>query len=295
MCPSLMCVGLPTIERIVRVAAMPVRGSKGRASGYSERVGGVAVEAAIAARAIGVDVRLLAPIGDDAAGREILAHLQSQDVNTATLIAVPRARSACEAIFVDAAGRRATVRYEDDAVQARAVLPDVSLLGETNCVLADLSWKQGAAHVLSAARHRGVATSVVVTADDEAEPLCRLADHVLIDAGIAAAPGIGDNAAVVLQRFCESVGAGACVTAGAGKVLLAANGRSEQAKIPGLEPTDLTGSFASAYALAIAERRSAVEAARMAAVTAVLARTALAGGYKYPSREDVNAILMSLE
>ncbi len=295
MHPSLICVGLASIERIVLVDTMPARGSKGRARGLSERVGGIAAEAAIAARRLGAGVALLAPVGDDAVGREITAHLLSQGVDVTDITPVPQGCSASDVVLVDADGRRAIARYEDDSIQAAAPLPDILLPGGARAVLADFRWERGARHALAAARQHHIPALVVVGANDAIEPVCHAADHVLIDAARLPGHGGGANAATASLRLAEPVGSATRVTVDAGRVLLYAQGSLEEAAVPGFAPLDMSGAFAGAYTTAIAEGEPAATAARFAAVTAVLARSALEGGYKYPSRADVNAVLASLQ
>lgn len=294
MRPSLICAGLATIERIVLVERMPLRGSKGRARGYSERVGGVGAIAAMAACGLGADVRLFAPVGDDAAGREIVMHLRSRGVDVAGVRSVAGAQSTSEAILVDADGRQANARYEDDRLQVAATLPDMAVPSGAQAVLADLAWTKGAAHMLSAAKQHGIPSVAVVGAGDRAEPDCCIADHVLIGAVLSPETGESDDAEMALQRFSKRGCGETCVAVDAGRVLLVIDGQDEQALVPGLEPSDATGVFAGAYAMAIAHGMPVVAAARFAGVAAKLARITIDGAYKFPSREDVDAAVVSL-
>jgi sulfofructose kinase len=290
---TLICVGLATLDRVWRVARLPVPGEKVRARAYLEVGGGQAANAAVTAARLGGDVALWGMVGADGAGRTILDQLRSERVDAAGMTEVAGARTVTAAVLVDASGERSIIADFDPKLHAAPPRLDLAAVGRARAVLADVKWKQGALPVLAEARRCGVPTIL----DIEPAPaggldeLCRLADHAIFgQPGLAAFTGVAEPHDG-LRRAREKLSGVVGVTLGARGILLLAGGdRPEPIPAPKVDVVDTTGAgdaFHGAYALAIAEGQDAAQAARFANAVAAMKCTEPGGRAGLPTRAEV--------
>ncbi len=80
--PIALCVGVITIDTIALVDRYPAEDERVRAQQIIRSIGGPAAVAAIALSRLGISSGIVGTIGDDADGKEILAQLKLEGVNT---------------------------------------------------------------------------------------------------------------------------------------------------------------------------------------------------------------------
>lgn len=80
--PLALCVGVITIDTIALVDRYPAEDERVRAQQIMRSIGGPAAVAAIALSRLGISSGVVGTIGDDADGKEILAQLKLEGVNT---------------------------------------------------------------------------------------------------------------------------------------------------------------------------------------------------------------------
>ncbi len=111
----------------------------------------MAANAACAVAALGGEVSLWSPIGDDEIGRHIAAELHGAGVAVDPAFIVPGARSSHSAIIVEGSGERLIVSYRGDTLAAPA-----ELVGErpidADVVMIDVRWPAGARCMAARAR-----------------------------------------------------------------------------------------------------------------------------------------------
>jgi sulfofructose kinase len=138
-----VCVGHAALDSVYRIGAFPARPTKVAASRHDRSVGGMAANAACAVAALGGEVSLWSPIGDDEIGRHIAAELHGAGVAVDPAFIVPGARSSHSAIIVEGSGERLIVSYRGDTLAAPA-----DLVGErpidADVVMIDVRWQAGA-------------------------------------------------------------------------------------------------------------------------------------------------------
>ena len=115
-----VCVGHAALDSVYRIDAFPARPTKVAASRHDRSVGGMAANAACAVAALGGEVSLWSPIGDDEIGRHIAAELHGAGVAVDPAFIVPGARSSHSAIIVEGSGERLIVSYRGDTLAAPA-------------------------------------------------------------------------------------------------------------------------------------------------------------------------------
>ncbi len=262
-----LCVGGVTLDRIFYVEALPMAASKSIASDYLERGGGMAATAAVSVAALGGEVRLVARVGADAAGATLRDELAAAGVTTDQVRAIPGGRTACSAVHIDANGERMLTNFRGALADETSWIDLAGISGQ-GAVLADLRWPNGAEAVFAEARARGVPT--VLDADagapDTLAGLLPLVDHAVFSAqGLREIAGVSDpEAAVRAARVAPAQTIG--VTLGEeGSLWLVGD---DVVHVPALKLTAINSNgvgdvFHGAYALAIAEGQSVLQAARL--------------------------------
>ena len=302
-----ICVGHAAFDSVYRIDAFPARPTKVRASRHDRSVGGMAANAACAISALGGQVSLWGPIGDDEIGALIIEELGRAGVESDSGFIVPGARSSHSAIIVESTGERLIVSYRGDALEAPESLVAERPL-QADVVLIDVRWPAGARCV--AARARALGIPVVLDAEmgnvDLARALVPMADHVIFsETGWAEwmgrAPDEGETRTALLG-LVDGGAALAAVTMGELGVFYAAGADA----LPGqagavmhlpafpvavVETLGAGDTFHGAYALALAEGFMVEDAIRFAAAAAALRCTRSGGRAALPSRQEVLALL----
>jgi sugar/nucleoside kinase (ribokinase family) len=120
-----LCAGLATLDAIYLVPDVPPRDGRVVASRCERAGGGPAATAAVTVAALGVDVSFAGAVGDDEAGRTILAGLESAGVDVSRVALRPAATSPQSTILVgETGGWRSIVHH-----RGAASLPEVDAAG----------------------------------------------------------------------------------------------------------------------------------------------------------------------
>ncbi|TCC05140.1 PfkB family carbohydrate kinase [Kribbella soli] len=92
-------VGGVTIDHVWRVDRPPDLETSRIATGYSRAPGGKGLSQAVAVARLGFDIALLAAVGKDQEGQEILDHLELEGIDRSLIRAVPNATTPATGIF----------------------------------------------------------------------------------------------------------------------------------------------------------------------------------------------------
>jgi sulfofructose kinase len=111
---TVVCVGLATLDTVWALPRHPAEDERVVASALVEAGGGPAATAAVALARLGVDTAFVGAVGDDDAGREIIAGLEREGVDPTLVQVVPGARSPRSAVLV-AGATRAIVHHPGTA------------------------------------------------------------------------------------------------------------------------------------------------------------------------------------
>lgn len=296
-----VCVGHAALDSVYRIDAFPARPTKVTASRHDRSVGGMAANAACAIAALGGQVSLWSPVGDDEIGQRIVAELGIAGVATDPAFIVPGARSSHSAIIVEGSGERLIVSHRGDTLEAPAALVEDRPI-DADVVMIDVRWPAGARCMMTRARQLGIPT--VLDAEMGNVELVRAlvpqADHVIFseDGWLEwhGQPPQGARTGDVLRGLVEAGAALAAVTLGERGVVYVAAGNPEVVHLPAFAVTAVEtlgagDTFHGAFALALAEGLAIGAGMRFAAAAAALRCTRSGGRVALPSRQEVEALL----
>ncbi len=303
MTGRVLCVGIAVLDQVWELPALPPGPGKFLSHGFRETGGGMAATAAVAVAALGGAALWHGRLGADGPGGTLLALLQRHGVEVADVVPAPGGRSPISGVMVDAEGERVLAVFPGDGLPQHSTLSDAHIAG-AGAVLADPRWPAGAERLFRLAGVRGIpcVLDADVAATGTIGDLAALTDHVIFSQrGLAEFAGTDDPAAGLAAAAARLRRMPALGRGGALAVTLGARGSlwwREEGPLPLPAPRvaarDTTGCgdvFHGAYALALAEGRDRLAAARFATAAAALKAQRGAGWSGMPDRAAVEALL----
>ena len=299
----IIVVGSANTDLVVRVPTLPRPGETVTGGTFFTARGGKGANQAVAAARAGAAVTLIASLGDDPFGDEILAALAAEGIAVHAVRRVPDTPSGVALILVDERGENsiAVAPGANALLTPEQVGPSVERLSPTAVLVAQLETPLDT--VLAAAQAASRAGVRVILnpapARDLPDELLQLVSVLTPNeaeaAGLAGMPiadhNALDEAATTLLR--RGVGAVA-ITLGAAGVYVATTTRREH--IPGhrVEVRDTTGAgdvFNGALAVALAEEMPLGEAVRFANAAAAISVTRDGAQPAAPHRWEILGLL----
>jgi len=294
--PSVTSVGSLNLDVTITVETLPAPGETVLATSASRAGGGKGGNQAAAARAAGADVAMVARVGDDDAGRMLLADLAGRGIDIGAVACVPGEYSGTATIAVDSGDGENLIIVDpgaNAALEPRDVRVDA--VRDAPVVLAQLEVPLDA--VLAAAEH---ARGHFLLNPSPAVPLPRaLLDRVgvilnqseLAILAQAPTPRGAEDAAAALRTLgtrCPTI-----VTLGAHGSLVYIGHEMHALPAPSVSAVDTTGAgdcFCGIVAARLAAGDLLVEAARLATAGAALATLARGARGALPSEAEIRAI-----
>ncbi len=148
------CVGHASVDNHFEIDAFAALPTKTPAHSYRQIAGGMAANAAMGMARLGLPVRLIGRVGDDASGRFLQAAVRELGI-TSHLESVAGGQTSVSSVIVDSSGERQIFNHRGDAL-AKAHPLSTRLLEGSLAVLTDPRWGDGAAAALIWARENGV-------------------------------------------------------------------------------------------------------------------------------------------
>lgn len=291
----IMCIGHAVQDYVFGMAELPDGGKKHRASTFECVGGGPAATAAAAIARLGGEAHLAARIGDDAVADAIVAELETYGVDCARVRRFPGRSSSLSAVMVDAKGERMIINYRDGDLPGAAAWLGADFFDGADAVLADTRWIEGAVVAMKSARAAGV--PAILDADEptpDAPELLGAASHLAFSAdGLRGLTGSQDLRAG-LTRIQERYGAWTCATDGARGVLVIDGAGARSVGAFRTEVVDTLGAgdvWHGAFALALGEGASEINAVRFANAAAAVKVSRTGGRKGAPTRTEVDAFL----
>ncbi len=294
---SIMTIGILVLDEVMTIPVALKPGEKHRAIRAESVMGGNAANAALAIARLGAQARLVARIGDDAAGRLLRRKLAEFGIDDSLSPPMPGISTSRSSIIIEPGGDRTIVNYLDRTMPDRPDWLPASLPPGTAAVLGDTRWETGAGHLFDLAREAGLPAVFDGDRAPGDRSLLARASHVIFSAvGVRETTGLPDlhQALLAIRRESESFLA---VTDGADGVLaLLPDGLWH---VPSLDirAVDTLGAgdvWHGAFAWALTERLGLLDAIRWANVTAALKCLKPGGSSGTPERPAVEAALSGL-
>jgi sulfofructose kinase len=289
--PRVVCVGNVVRDEVFHVDVLPAAGVKTDVLHYDGRFGGPAATAAVAIAHLGGRASFWGRVGTDPAGEAIAQALSRHGVDREGLATVPGARTIRSIVIVDGSGERSIAVDRTGLPVTAGAVPD-SLPQDTAIALVDTRWPAGALAALALADNRNLPT--VLDADGgsaaDMERLVSRADHVIFSAQGAhdyVGPGSPEDQ---LKRMASLRARAIAITCGGVGSIWMIGGKIVRLPAFAVEVHDTTGCgdvFHGAYALAVAEGREIVWAARFASAAAARKAENGAGWEGMPDRSAV--------
>lgn len=295
MSATVLCVGHAVQDFIFSVPEIPTAAEKHRATAFASAGGGPAATAAVSVARLGGHALLAARLGADPVADLIEAELIAYGVDCRYLRRFPGCASSVSAVFVDRRGERLIVNHLDRSIPAGhdwlPYLPATAV----RAVLGDTRWPEGTLAALEAARAAGM--PAVLDADRPIPPdgvLLRAATHVAFSQdALRDYTGESDPLralqATGLEAWC-------CVTVGAEGVHVLDHGVHRHLpafRVPVVDTLGAGDVWHGAFALALAEGRPELEAARFASAAAALKVQRAGGRAGAPTRAELDLFLSS--
>lgn len=295
--PAVMAIGVALLDEILTIPVPLKPGEKHRAIRAESVPGGNAVNAAIAIARLGGTAHLMARIGDDDTGRQLLDRLNGLGIETSGVHPLPGLATVRSSIIIEPGGDRTIVNYLDPRMPDRPDWLPQALPAGVSAVMGDTRWETGAGHLFDLARKAGIPAVFDGDRAPADRTLLQRASHVIFSAtGLRETSGI-ENLQAGLFALQQETAAFLAVTDGAAGVLaLLPDGLWHVPSIP-VQAVDTLGAgdvWHGAFAWALTEAMPLVTALGWANITAALKCQRQGGSMGAPARAEVEAALPKL-
>ena len=301
--PTILALGSVNADFQVRVERRPDLSETLIGRDFLRTGGGKAANVAFLARRLGLDAVLLGHVGQDDLVEQALASLREAGVDLSRVVACKGQQTAVSMINVPPDGKKgivlapnANAAWTDDDVcpveDAVAEAPDRSAL----VVDCEVPAFVAEAAVAAAATRELACVLDPSPADEVSDRLLASVDVVVpnpTEAETLTGIGVDDarSAALAARRLQSRGPSVVCAKLQGGGCIVAEAERLHEISGPSVEIVDTTGAgdaFAGAFAVALAEGREVVEAARWASAAATHAVTGYGSQPSYPTRADLD-------
>ncbi len=304
---KIVVVGSLNMDLIGRAAHIPVPGETVLGSLFTTSAGGKGANQAVAAARLGGDVTMVGCVGGDEYGRQLLANLQADGVDTQFVRMVTDAHTGVALIIVDDAGENSIVvisganwqltQADVAAAEAAIAAADVLMLQlesplEVVVFAAEMGVRHGVPVLLNPAPARSLPATLLANTTylipNESEAAL-LADCVLEDM---------DGVKTAVSRL-HQLGVGKIIiTMGSRGAYLHSNDPSDDfsgmVSAFTVQTVDTTGAgdaFVAGVAVAVGEKRPFMEAVRFATAVGALATTKQGAQPSLPERTAVAELI----
>lgn len=292
MSPDVTVLGSANVDMVLNVERYPGAGETIVAADNTEVAGGKGLNQAVACARAGARTAFVAAVGDDEAGRTLLATMRGEGIEAGSVRTLPATTgravvvvqpSGENTIFV-VPGANSLLTLDDDArevIASSAVL--VAQLEVSPAVVAE---------ALAAARRAGVTTVL------NAAPALPLDDDVLRDVDVLV---VNEHEASILAGHADPHEAARQLTGKAGQVVVTLGAAGalhvgadlEETRVPGLpaDAVDTTGAgdtFVGALAAALAQHAPMSHALRRAVAASSLAVERAGATTSIPTRRETD-------
>lgn len=291
------CVGLAVLDTVFTLRA-PLRvGLKQVAQSAESRVGGPAANASAAIVALGGTARLIAKVGIDSAGEQVISKLGAFGVGHAYVRRINWPTST-STVIVTPHGERTIVNHTVAAISDETNLPTLADLDECQSVLVDVRWPAAARHAIDLARQLSI--PCVVDADlalgADSIGFVGKASHVLFSEPALKETGDDRDVGAALLHMDATMDAFVGVTLGGDGFAWVETGVVRRLPAIDVSVVNTSGAgdvFHGAFALGLAEGMDTEPNLLRATAAAAFSCASPVASDRFAKNEDVRSLLKS--
>ena len=289
---KIVCVGMACLDYLFRVSTLPAGGGKFFAEDYQAAPGGPAAAAGIAAAALGHEVMFIGRLGDDQVGHDLVRQLENRGVDASQVRFIGHQPSQVSSVIIDHTGERQIINYSSSALDPAPDWINGSHFDNTDFLLTDVRWPEGAQRALNLARTLSIPSLIDADiAPIDIRSLIDLATYTIFSERGLEMVSTQRDLAASLHEISTSSPTWPAVTSGDKGSYWLEEGQLKRCPAESIEAVDTCGAgdvFHGAFAAAMAERRSVGEAMHFAGVVAALKCQTFGGSLGVPNRTVVD-------
>ena len=293
---QVICAGLAVLDHVFQLPKIPKIPVKSFACNYLQVGGGNAATAAVALKRAGGKAIFWGRLGDDHNGDLILDELDELGVDVRDVFRQQGVKSGVSSVLVDDAGERLITNYTDPKLFSNADWLPLERLKESNAVLVDFRWQEGAIKTLRKARELGIPAVLDADLTPEAlnEDVIRSATHVLFSQPALKEFAAGKTTEKALSHALELNRGWVGVTEGSSGTRWLDKGSLRHFPAFEVKTVDTLGAgdvFHGIFALGLAEGKTEASSISMASAAAAIHCSRSGGRKSIPDREEINNFL----
>ena len=293
---QVICAGLAVLDHVFQLPKIPKIPVKSFACNYLQVGGGNAATAAVALKRAGGKAIFWGRLGDDHNGDLILDELNELGVDVRDVFRQQGVKSGVSSVLVDDAGERLITNYTDPKLFSNADWLPLERLKESNAVLVDFRWQEGAIKTLRKARELGIPAvlDADLTPEGLNEDVIRSATHVLFSQPALKEFAAGKSTEKALSHALELNRGWVGVTEGSSGTRWLDKGSLRHFPAFEVKTVDTLGAgdvFHGIFALGLAEGKTEASSISMASAAAAIHCSRSGGRKSIPDREEINNFL----
>lgn len=294
--PTVTCVGISVQDTVFSIDRALRPGAKNLASSLCVRGGGPAANAAVAVAALGGNARLVSNLGTDAIGDSIVEDLVRFGVDVAGVRRIDGVPSPQSSVAVDDKGERTILNRTDGRLIDSSRPVTTAEIDQSDAVVVDLRWPDGARSAIDAANALGVPSIVDfdLTTTETPADILGSASHVIFSRpALVTLTGTADIDRALGQVAATS-DAFVAVTLGGRGVKWVEDDHTRLLPSLPVAVVDTLGAgdvFHGAFAFGIAVGQSPPDALRFGSAASAMKCSRPGGRDGFPSRADVDALV----
>ena len=292
----IICTGLAVLDHIFYLPEIPKKPIKSFATSYQIVGGGNAATAAVSISRAGGQAVFWGSLGNDLNGDIILSELKEFGVDVDDVNRLNGLNSSVSTVLIDNVGERLITNYTDSKLFKNVDWLPLDKLANSDAVLADLRWQEGALKTLRRARELGIpgVLDADLTPAVLNEEVIKNATHVLFSEPALNEFSKGKSIEEALHWVSEINRGWVGVTEGSSGTRWLDNGKLKHVPAFNVETVDTLGAgdiFHGVFALSLAEGHFENNALIRASAAAALGCSRFGGRNKIPLRKEIETLI----
>ena len=293
---QVVCTGIAVIDHVFQLSQIPKYPVKSFANSYHQVGGGNAATAAVALKRAGGKAVFWGRLGNDLNGDLILDELQKLGVDVQDVLRQKDVKSGVSSVLVDSEGERLITNYNDPKLISDANWLPVERLKESDAVLVDFRWHEGAKKTLTRARELGIPAvlDADLTPEGFNEDVIRSATHVIFSQPALKEFSVGKSKEEALNYALELNCGWVGVTEGSSGISWIEKGVLRHFPAFKVNTLDTLGAgdvFHGVFTLCLAEGNTEENSISIASAAAAIHCSRYGGRKSIPDREEINYFL----